>query len=1102
MHPAKGHLTQTTNSTTFSSYTRFYPKTFGEDQTSCPLCNFSGSSKGELRKHYIGSFHRLNFEQETKKNAAVSLEWERKEGETKKHWKCRTGLLKNIGLPPQYLKTTLIKGFPAFSHALPREHPQSWYSRTSRGEILPKPLDIAISYGEALGHEMFCAYETSKKSRTFLSFPTFEEFWEVYVSMNENTKKLHELFVPGHPTREIFDLETDRYPEGTFNERDIFELFSKARKEFEPETDFRLFCLTSSGKEEDKFKFSVHILTDRMWTDLETVGEMFREFAKFLSVRKEYSVLVELLDKGIYKKNQTIRAPWSVKSGSERRLLPLDNTVDPREYFATAHTHKFTAPDFIAETEEPEQQKEQVFEASDDFEEFLVNYCEEELDDCFDVTREGNSWRLQRREGCPCHCPVCEREHEKDNMFAFEREGKLFIGCFRAEKGENTKLILKGPDAKRTTHRRLVIKKPKTDIPHLEADEVYNSPSVSDFVRREGVATLVVSAMGTGKTRALVRYLSQFPDKSVLFVTYRRSLAKELWSKLEGFVHYDDISGNMNQKRLVVQVDSLYRVTRPYYDIIVCDEATYTTSRLVRGISNTQDCWSALKHYIKTAKESWFLDKNMTSSVADALERLGIPTFVVKNEYRAHTQRTCFVSSDFVEFKEGLLDDLVSGLKICFASSSKKKLQVVCKEAETLGHSVLWYTGEGKSEDVWLESWKNYDLVAYSPTISAGVSYEEQHFDKVYGFFTSRSCCAEECEQMLFRVRSIAKNEMVVCFDNKSQKVPTTRKGVREHLQARNGCSRSIPCLKWDRKTPGCPLKMSNVFTRLYVDTIVQENMSKKNISSCLLSLLKDQGVQILASEKRLSLEDKLEAVIKTKETAEVIKQEDIVGISRAEKTSDEEFEHLCSLRDRTREQNFKIQKWLMAHRFEVEQEDITYEFISTYKGLEKQFFNQRLAFEGTKEQQDIRLRMMADEKNIKKQDYSEIERLHENLTLEKVVYAKRLLKLLGFENICEAKRIKSSEMASRINKTREVVLKNKNFQTLFGKISKEENLFVRWVNDALKKMFGCHIGRNGRSKTAKWYLLFSAPWVHNTKIPETKVEVSEKTKIPVVWKN
>lgn len=223
--------------------------------------------------------------------------------------------------------------------------------------------------------------------------------------------------------------------------------------------------------------------------------------------------------------------------------------------------------------------------------------------------------------------------------------------------------------------------------------------------------------------------------------------------------------------------------------------------------------------------------------------------------------------------------------------------------------------------------------------------------------------------------------------------------------------------------------------------------------------------------------------------------------VSDAENSTDEEFKHLCSLRERTKEQNFKIQKWLMAHRFEVEQEDITYEFISTYKGLEKQFFNQRLAFEGTKEQQDTRLRMMADEKNTKKQDFSEIEKLHENLTLEKVVYAKRLLKLLGFEDVCEAKRIKSEEMASRINKTREVVLKSKNFQTLFGKVSKEESLFVRWANDVLKRMFGCHIGRTSRTKKAKWHLLFSAPWNHNGKIPETKVKVSEGTKIPLVWK-
>ncbi|AHC54807.1 replication [Tunisvirus fontaine2] len=1094
------HQTQLTNSVTFSSYTRFYPKTFGEDKLSCPLCSFQGHNKAELQRHYSSSFHRLEFLKETTKNARIPAEMSQKEGETKKYWQIRTSLLEHIGIPPPYLKVTLIKGYPAFSHALPRSHPESFHSRTSRGEILLKPLDVAIRYGEALEHEMFFMYQTSSRTRAFLSFPSFKEYWKVLSSTKDGDKRYHELFVPDHPTREIFDLENDKHPEGHFDTQTIFDLFSKARKEFEPETNLKFYCLESCGQEGDKYKFSLHILTNKMHADLVSMKGMFDEFIRFLSGRKEYFVLSSLLDRGVYTKNRTIRAPWSVKSDSLRRLVPFGKEEKPREYFATAHSHLFV-PTVPQEVEYKEEKEEPVsFSESEDFGEYLQDYCDREFPECFEVTEElsasVHSWRLQRRDGMSNFCPICQREHTGDNMYAFEKDDKLILGCHRGTaEGKKAKVLLKRPGAKTKVD---FFKRVQTDIPELLADEVYDLKEVPDFIQRDGTATFVVSAMGTGKTKALVRYIQRQPKASVLFVTYRRSLAKELWSKLEGFSHYEDLSGEINKEKLVIQVDSLHRCVRTKYDIVVCDEASYMLGRLATCIKNTEECWDVLENYLKSANESFFLDKNMSSTEVDVLARLGISTFVIRNDFKAHTARTCLVSPDFLEFKSSLLDDLVSGLKICFASSSKKKLEVVCKEAETLGHSVLWYTGDGKSQDVWLDGWDKYDMVAYTPTISAGVSYERKHFDKMYGYFSSWSCCAEECEQMLFRVRNIEKNEMVICFDGRGMDVPTTRKGVRASIKKDHNCCRSLPTLKWDRRTPGCPLDMAHVFTRLYVDTIVKQNVSKKALAVTLLCLLKGQGVNIKIRGNEMTEEEREDALEQLAETKGILEREETVAFCGSPAIQDNhQFEYLCNLKDRTKEESYSIKKYIMASRLQVEQEDVTPEFFVTYKDQVKQFANLKIAFSGTEEEQKARLLEMSDELNFAKEEMTTIQKLKCGTRLEKIVYAKRLLKLLGFGDILARKRIGKDEMSQRLSCVRKTVLKSRYFQQLFGKLPESEDLLLRWVNGVLRGMFGCSVQKTSKSKCFYWHLSFVSPWLCNEKELETKCKFFSDTKIP-----
>ncbi|ALX27461.1 hypothetical protein GMAR_ORF86 [Golden Marseillevirus] len=601
----------------------------------------------------------------------------------------------------------------------------------------------------------------------------------------------------------------------------------------------------------------------------------------FLRKEDDGSVLAKLIDKQIYTKNRTIRAPWSCKCESDRRLLPIEEHKEkkPIDFFGTPLGYLWCGE---YKEEEQEIKKFQGITTPGEYEDVLNDFVEQKLGGDFEIQKEGEQWRIQRVNGQSNYCPFCEREHDKDNYKAYIAHDRLWIRCFRAGRP----VALTPPTKK---GERKFRKKPAfSSLPPLQADFSYCSPVCRPIMFEENKKCLAIqSAMGTGKTKALAFYLKLRPQLRVLVVTYRRTLAREMCVKLPGFVNYEDKqAGWLNAKKLVVQVDSLHRVFGKY-DLLVFDEVTYTDSRLLCDVAQKTGCWKTFKQCVRNAKNILLMDKNLNQTTIDLFEKLGAYCHVIRNEFKAHKDKKVQIHSGFLEFKEKLFEDLKKGTKICFASSSKKKLELLCREAKAKEFRVLWYTGEGKSENVWLSQWKNYDLVAYTPTISAGVSYEEKHFGKVYGYFSSRSCCAEEAEQMLFRVRDIAQKELVLAFDDRTSKCPTTKKGVIEDLESKDGTSFSIEGIKWDIASGTF---VENARSKAFVEVTVRRNLSKVGICGVLTGLLEEQGMSVEYVSPSLSGNYLKERKEEQKYLEKIIKLEDAVKITQAPATTRQEF--------------------------------------------------------------------------------------------------------------------------------------------------------------------------------------------------------------------
>lgn len=60
------------------------------------------------------------------------------------------------------------------------------------------------------------------------------------------------------------------------------------------------------------------------------------------------------------------------------------------------------------------------------------------------------------------------------------------------------------------------------------------------------------------------------------------------------------------------------------------------------------------------------------------------------------------------------------------------------------------------------ELWSELDVLIYSPTISAGVSFDKLHFDIMFGVICDKSCTERDYHQMLRRVRKIKSDNILI----------------------------------------------------------------------------------------------------------------------------------------------------------------------------------------------------------------------------------------------------------------------------------------------------------------------------------------------------
>jgi hypothetical protein len=467
--------------------------------------------------------------------------------------------------------------------------------------------------------------------------------------------------------------------------------------------------------------------------------------------------------------------------------------------------------------------------------------------------------------------------------------GQVLLGAARASGAVVARVARGVPDLRaagdmnsRVTKRLAGIADGSVD-PHAEScasgferlpaaqQHVYDAPTLRPY---ELVPTLAVRApMKMGKTKAMRQFLDRHypPDAlrpaTIRIVTFRQTFSNSLKESYPEFALYNEVSGDLDSircPRLIVQVESLHRIPMPAMpepvDLLILDESESILAQFSSNLhKHFVPAFAMFQWMLHTARRVVCLDANLGDRTLHTLQRMR-PNHPVHFHWNRHTGRAeddqYFFTADHAAWLDRLHRAVRDDMHVVVASSS-------LGEAETI-ESVLrrefpdlrigLYSSKTPAAEKTRHFgdvhtyWSELDVLIYTPTVTAGVSYELPHFDVLFGYFTDASCEVETCRQMLGRVRCLSLREHYICLQGVRRSLPETAEKIASLVRCqRAGLYRTVDdaALQFSYTPNGDIVYYESDYFYLWVETRRMVNLSQNSFIERFVDQVAEGGAQV-----------------------------------------------------------------------------------------------------------------------------------------------------------------------------------------------------------------------------------------------------------------
>jgi hypothetical protein len=312
-----------------------------------------------------------------------------------------------------------------------------------------------------------------------------------------------------------------------------------------------------------------------------------------------------------------------------------------------------------------------------------------------------------------------------------------------------------------------------------------------DVLKKKLIA--VQSEKGTGKTSNLLeilfneKHMNKIDDStSILFISSRITFGYKLLGDLEeyGFELYSNIKEHhIHSPRVICQIDSLMRLEKDKYDIIIIDEcetlARYITSTHFTKNPKASLIVSMLEMRVADSNQLYIMDADLSDRCINfyknALDLRSLDDFhLIINNYKPYADYQ-LTYCHYSTWLKKILTSIESNKKLVIAMASNAKAKDLHKKiTETFNEKrVLFIHKETTDEEKKAmllnvnEEWIKYDIIIYTPSVCMGVSFDiVDHFDNIFAYGCHESLGAQEWCQMIHRVRSPKNKEIFISIDN------------------------------------------------------------------------------------------------------------------------------------------------------------------------------------------------------------------------------------------------------------------------------------------------------------------------------------------------
>ena len=273
------------------------------------------------------------------------------------------------------------------------------------------------------------------------------------------------------------------------------------------------------------------------------------------------------------------------------------------------------------------------------------------------------------------------------------------------------------------------------------------------------------------------------------------------------------------------------------------------------------------------------MDANISDRTYNILTRLrpDYPLFYHCNKFMRAVDNTYYFTAKQTIWLNKLHEMLQEGKRVVIPTNSlseAKTLELSIKRSYP-EKKVFLYSSETSQSEKSLHFgdvdtyWSLLDVLIFTPTCSAGISYELNHFDVVFSYFSNMSCDIETCRQMLERVRIISSKEYYICLNVMSISLPTTTEEI-EHLlkNKRLDLYKDESKLHFEYDDNGEISFYKSNYYYLWLENTKINNLSKVNFINRFIDQVADTGASIdilIADEAKSILKEHKE--IKTELT-------------------------------------------------------------------------------------------------------------------------------------------------------------------------------------------------------------------------------------------